>query len=128
MEYRSALRLRSISACQTKDLPCQTSKYKQRHVNIGMPLFAGVASDAMKVAEYRSALRVRSAMLAAGSWSAPGDEAAYKNFSRILAKACASLTFHRYCCFCVRHACCFFLERSAVLLKYLMAFLGYKTC
>lgn len=95
---------------------------------MGMPLFAGVASDAMKVAQYRSALRLRSAMLAAGSWSAPGDQAVYKNFSRILAKACASFSLHRYCCSCVRHACCFLLERFAVLLEYFTAFLGYKTC
>ena len=49
---------------------------------------AGVASDALKVAEYRSALRLRSQMLQAGAWSSSGDEAAYKNFSRILSKAC----------------------------------------
>ena len=101
---------------------------KQRHVNAWMSLVAGVASDAMKVAEYRSALRLRSAMLAAGSWSAPGDEAAYKNFSRILAKACASLTFHRHCCSCVRHACCSLLECCAVLQIYFWAFQGYETC
>ena len=51
-------------------------------------LTAGVASDALKVAEYRSALRLRSQMLQAGAWSSSGDEAAYKNFSRILSKAC----------------------------------------
>lgn len=48
---------------------------------------AGVASDAVKVAEYRSALRLRSSMLQAGSWSSLEDEVAYKNFSRILSKA-----------------------------------------
>ena len=49
---------------------------------------AGVASDALKVAEYRSALRLRAQMLQAGAWSSKGDEVAYKNFSRILSKAC----------------------------------------
>lgn len=48
---------------------------------------AGVASDAVKVAEYRSALRLRSSMLQAGFWGGLQDEAAYKNFSRILSKA-----------------------------------------
>ena len=47
---------------------------------------AGVASDAVKVAEYRSILRLRSSMLQAGSWNGLEDEAAYKNFSRILSK------------------------------------------
>ena len=42
----------------------------------------------LKVAEYRSALRLRSQMLQAGAWSSSEDEAAYKNFSRILSKAC----------------------------------------
>ena len=51
-------------------------------------IVAGVASDALKVAEYRSALRLRGQMLQAGAWSSGGDEAAYKNFSRILSKAC----------------------------------------
>ena len=51
-------------------------------------MIAGVASDALKVAEYRSALRLRSQMLEAGAWSSGEDEAAYKNFSRILSKAC----------------------------------------
>lgn len=51
-------------------------------------IVAGVASDALKVAEYRSALRLRSQMLQAGAWSSSEDEAAYKNFSRILSKAC----------------------------------------
>ena len=52
---------------------------------------AGVASDAVKVAEYRSALRLRSSMLQAGSWNGLKGEAAYKNFSRILSKARAAL-------------------------------------
>ena len=50
-----------------------------------------MASDAVKVAEYRSALRLRSSMLRAGSWSDPQGEAAYKNFSRILSKASTAL-------------------------------------
>ena len=51
-----------------------------------------MASDAVKVAEYRSILRLRSSMLQAGSWNSLEDEAAYKNFSRILSKACDELT------------------------------------
>lgn len=47
---------------------------------------AGVASDALKVAEYRSMLQLRSAMLAAGAWGGDGGDAAYRNFSRILSK------------------------------------------
>ena len=50
-----------------------------------------MASDAVKVAEYRSALRLRSSMLQAGSWGGLEDEAAYKNFSRILSKARSAL-------------------------------------
>ena len=48
---------------------------------------AGVASDALKVAEYRSALRMRARMPQLGAWRSSADEAAYKNFSRILSKA-----------------------------------------
>ena len=54
---------------------------------------AGVASDAVKVAEYRSAMRLRSSMLQAGSWSGLEDETAYKNFSRILSKARPALSY-----------------------------------
>ncbi|CAL5224396.1 g7077 [Coccomyxa viridis] len=53
---------------------------------IGDTWIYGVASDAVKVAEYRSILRLRSSMLQAGSWNGLEDEAAYKNFSRILSK------------------------------------------
>jgi len=59
---------------------------------------AGVASDALKVAEYRSALRLRSSMLQGGSWTSLEDEAAYKNFSRILSKVCTHLLLCHRCC------------------------------
>ena len=47
----------------------------------------GVPSDALKVAEYREVLRLRRAMLARGDGAfGGGDDAAYRNFSRVLSK------------------------------------------
>ena len=47
----------------------------------------GVPSDALKVAQYREVLRMRRAMLARGDGAfGGGQDAAYRNFSRVLSK------------------------------------------
>ena len=68
---------------------CKIAEFNRvKHSQQALMATAGVASDALKVAEYRSALRLRSQMPQLGAWSSSADEAAYKNFSRILSKAC----------------------------------------
>lgn len=49
-------------------------------------LVAGVASDALKVAEYREVLRLRRSLLQQGSWPTGKGSTPYQNFSRILSK------------------------------------------
>jgi len=46
----------------------------------------GVASDALKVLQYREALRLRRGLLQQGAWSNGNAVSAYRNFSRILSK------------------------------------------
>lgn len=47
---------------------------------------SGVASDALKVAEYRAVLRMRRSLLQQGAWQSSKGWKAYQNFSRILSK------------------------------------------
>lgn len=46
----------------------------------------GVASDALKVSQYREALRLRRGLMQQGTWSNGKAVSAYRNFSRILSK------------------------------------------
>ena len=52
---------------------------------------SGVASDALKVAEYRAVLRMRRSLLQLGAWQSSKGWKAYQNFSRILSKVCIML-------------------------------------
>ncbi|KAK9917700.1 hypothetical protein WJX75_007317 [Coccomyxa subellipsoidea] len=53
---------------------------------IGDSWIYGVASDAVKVAEYRAVLRMRRSLLQQGAWQSSKGWKAYQNFSRILSK------------------------------------------
>lgn len=52
---------------------------------------SGVASDAVKVAEYRAVLRMRRSLLQQGAWQSSKGWKAYQCFSRILSKVCIML-------------------------------------
>ena len=68
---------------------------------------AGVPSDALKVAEYREVLRMRRNMLARGDGAfGGGEDAAYKNFSRVLSKVSAAARPQRGAAERRLHVCC----------------------
>ena len=71
-------------------LPQLSSQLKVVTGEIGDTWTYGIASDADKVAEYRALLRMRTAT----AWKV--EEAAYRNFSRLLLKVNVSASF--LCC------------------------------